>query len=58
MEGDIITLQDIYIFEQTGIDEKGTIIGRFRATGIRPKFLNKFEEAGIEVPPGMFVNYD
>jgi pilus assembly protein CpaF len=58
MEGDVITLQDIYIFDQTGIDEKGTIIGRFRATGIRPKFLNKFDEAGIKVPPGMFVNYD
>ena len=58
MEGDVITLQDIYIFEQTGIDEKGTIVGKFRATGIRPKFLNKFEEAGIKVPPGMFVNYD
>ncbi len=57
MEGDVITLQDVYIFEQTGIDEKGTIMGRFRATGIRPKFLSKFEEAGIKVPPGMFVNY-
>ncbi len=57
MEGDVITLQDIYIFEQTGIDEKGTIIGRFRATGIRPKFLDKFEEAGIKAPPGMFANY-
>ena len=58
MEGDIITLQDIYIFEQTGIDEKGIVLGRFRATGIRPKFLQKFEEAGIRVPPGMFLNYE
>ncbi|NLJ59896.1 MAG: CpaF family protein, partial [Firmicutes bacterium] len=57
MEGDVITLQDVYVFEQTEIDEKGTIIGRFKATGIRPKFLSKFEEAGIKVPPGMFVNY-
>lgn len=57
MEGDVITMQDIYIFEQTGVDGDGQALGRFRATGIRPKFLDKFEAAGISVPPGMFVDY-
>jgi pilus assembly protein CpaF len=57
MEGDVITMQDIYVFEQTGVDEEGRVLGRFRATGIRPKFLDKFEASGIRVPPGMFVDY-
>jgi len=57
MEGDVITMQDIYIFEQTGVDADGRVLGRFRATGIRPKFLDKFEASGISVPPGMFVDY-
>ena len=57
MEGDVITMQDIYIFEQTGVDGDGRVMGRFRATGIRPKFLDKFEAAGITVFSGMFVDY-
>jgi len=57
MEGDVITMQDIYLFEQSGVDEEGRALGRFRATGIRPKFLDKFEASGIRVPPGMFVDY-
>ncbi|MEW5865944.1 MAG: CpaF family protein [Bacillota bacterium] len=57
MEGDVITTQDIYVFEQTGVDERGRILGRFTATGIRPKFLERFEAAGISVPPGMFVDF-
>ena len=57
MEGDVITMQDIYLFEQSGVDEEGRALGRFRATGIRPKFLDKFEASGIKVPPGMFVDY-
>jgi pilus assembly protein CpaF len=50
MEGDIITLQDIFIFEKTGIDENGKVMGRFRATGIRPQFTEKLILAGIDVP--------
>ncbi len=57
MEGDVITMQDIYVFEQTGVDEQGRVIGRFKATGIRPKFLERFEAMGIPVPPGMFVDF-
>lgn len=54
MEGDVITLQDIFIFEQTGRDERGKIIGRFKPTGIRPKFLEKLMSNGIVLPNEMF----
>ncbi|MDB5074313.1 MAG: type secretion system protein [Chloroflexi bacterium] len=54
MEGDVIIMQDIFIYEQSGIDERGRIIGRLRPTGIRPKFIDKFEENGIYLPPSVF----
>jgi len=53
MEGDTIVLQDIFVFEQLGI-ENGKIIGRLRPTGIRPKFMEKIEAAGIYLPPEIF----
>jgi pilus assembly protein CpaF len=53
MEGDVIVMQDVFVFEQTGVvDEK--IQGRLRPTGIRPKFVEKFEVAGIHLPQGLF----
>ena len=54
MEGDVITMQEIFHFEQTAIDSKGMVKGRFRATGIRPKFVERFKAAGITVPPDLF----
>ena len=53
MEGDVIVMQDIFIFEQTGI-EGGKIIGRLRPTGIRPKFITRIEAANIHLPPSIF----
>ena len=53
MEGDVIVMQDIFVFEQTGY-EGGKVIGRLRPTGIRPKFMDKIEAAGIHLPPGIF----
>ncbi len=53
MEGEIITMSDIFEFEQTGI-EGGKIIGRIRPTGLRPKFIERIEEAGIHLPPSVF----
>ena len=50
MEGDVVTMTDIYVFEQTGI-ENGKIIGRLRPTGLRPRFYEKIEAAGIHLPP-------
>jgi pilus assembly protein CpaF len=53
MEGDVIVMQDIFVFEQTGVSE-GKIQGRLRPTGIRPKFVEKFETSGIHLPPNVF----
>ncbi|HET6381273.1 MAG TPA: CpaF family protein [candidate division Zixibacteria bacterium] len=53
MEGDVIVMQDIFVFEQTGVVD-GKIQGRLRPTGIRPKFVEKFEAAGIHLPPNVF----
>jgi pilus assembly protein CpaF len=53
MEGDMITLSDIFEFEQTGV-EGGKIVGRIRPTGIRPKFTDRFEASGIYLPPSVF----
>jgi len=54
MEQDIITLQDIFLFEKTGIVESGRVLGRFRATGIRPRFCERLKAAGIVLPPQLF----
>ncbi len=54
MEGDVPLLQDIFMFEQTGLDEKGKIIGNMRPTGARPRFLERFERENIYLPPGIF----
>ncbi|MDH5506402.1 MAG: CpaF family protein [Anaerolineae bacterium] len=53
MEGDIITLTDIFVFEQIGYEE-GKIIGQMRATGLRPKFMDKIEAEGIHLPASIF----
>jgi pilus assembly protein CpaF len=53
MEGDVITMSDIFEFEQTGL-EAGKVIGRIRPTGLRPKFIDKIEGAGIHLPPSVF----
>ena len=53
MEGDVITTTDIFIFEQTGF-ENGKVLGRLRPSGLRPKFMDKLEGAGIHLPPSIF----
>jgi pilus assembly protein CpaF len=54
MEGDIITMQEIYHFNQTGIAPDGTVQGHFRATGVRPKFMGRLKSYGLEVPDETF----
>ena len=54
MEGDIITMQDIFVFEKTGITPEGKVTGRFRATGVRPKCWERMRTAGVHLPPEMF----
>jgi pilus assembly protein CpaF len=53
MEGDVIVMQDVFKFEQLGI-ENGKILGRLQPTGIRPKFTDTLEAAGIQLPPEVF----
>ncbi len=53
MEGDVVVMQEIFVFEQTGL-EGGKIVGRMKPTGIRPKFIEKFEAANIYLPPNIF----
>src|SRR5512144_180051 len=53
MEGDVITMTDLFVFEQTGI-ENGQILGKLRPTGLRPKFIDRIEAAGIHLPPSIF----
>ncbi len=53
MEGEVITMTDIFVFEQTGV-ENAQIMGRLRPTGLRPKFMDKIEATGINLPPSIF----
>lgn len=55
MEGDIVTMQDIFLFDfSMGVDDEGHFIGRVKSTGIRPRFLEKLEDQGIDVEPELF----
>jgi pilus assembly protein CpaF len=54
MEGDVLTLQEIFSFKQTSIDPTGKIKGRFQFHGIRPKFIDRFLTSGIEISPDLF----
>ena len=55
MEGDVVTMQDLFRFHQSGIDNDGRVTGEFRPTGIRPRFADKFEVIGIHLPADMFM---
>jgi pilus assembly protein CpaF len=54
MEGEVITMQDIFLFERAGLTQQGKVAGRFRATGIRPKCTEKLAAVGIQLPMTMF----
>jgi pilus assembly protein CpaF len=54
MEGEVVTLQDIFVFEKRGLNPDGHVVGRFAATGIRPKFYEKLLSAGIRLRPDLF----
>ncbi len=56
MQGDIITLQDIFTFKQEGINKEGKIVGKFQASGFIPKFVETLEKKGYKVPRGLFTN--
>jgi pilus assembly protein CpaF len=54
MEGEIVTMQDIFVFRKRGIRESGEVLGDFVATGIRPKFSERLLVAGVQLPISMF----
>ena len=54
MEGDIITMQELYAFKQTGVAKDGTVQGHFAATGLRPKFGDRLKSFGIALPDSLF----
>lgn len=54
MEGEVITLQDIFLFDQVGVRDDGKVLGRLRPTGIRPKFIERLEVSGIFLPELLF----
>src|SRR6476659_3175704 len=54
MEGDVITMQEIFMFEKAGVTQEGKVVGRFRATGVRPKACDRLKASGIHLPADMF----
>jgi len=54
MEGDVITMQEIFAYELLGLDEERNVRGRFITTGIRPKFMKRLEAMGIQIPVQIF----
>jgi pilus assembly protein CpaF len=54
MEGDVITMQEIFLFEKLGVTQDGKVIGRFRATGVRPKVCERLKASGVHLPADMF----
>ena len=54
MQGEVITTQDLFLYEQVGVDNDGRVVGRLRPTGLRPSFMDAFEVAGIHLPPTIF----
>jgi pilus assembly protein CpaF len=56
MEGDVVSMQEIFGFHQVGLDDNGNVVGEFRATGIRPTFADHVESRGIYLSPDMFAS--
>ena len=56
MEGAVITTQELYVFERAGLDENKRVRGTFRTTGIRPKFTERLEAAGIHFDKDAFLS--
>ena len=54
MTADVVSMQDVFVFEKLGIDAGGRVLGRFKATGVSPKFADKLKVSGIHLPPSTF----
>jgi pilus assembly protein CpaF len=55
MEGDVITMQEIFAYHQTGVDASGNILGHFQACGVRPRFVERLQAFGIDLPERIFA---
>src|SRR5947199_2346079 len=56
MEGDVITMQEIFHFERRGVDKEGKVVGQFKATGVRPRFAERLKQYGMQLPRVFFDN--
>jgi pilus assembly protein CpaF len=56
MEGEVITMQELFVFERQGLNPDGSVKGEFRPTGIRPKFADNLKARGIPMPGGLFFD--
>jgi pilus assembly protein CpaF len=54
LEGEQVTMQDIFLFEKSGVAENGKVLGRFKATGVRPRFFETLRASGIQLPASLF----
>jgi len=54
MEGETITMQEIFKYERSGVDSQGQVLGRFKPTGIRPRFAEKLKACGLQLPRVFF----
>ena len=54
MEGSVVTMQDVFIFQRKGVAEDGTVLGEYRPTGIRPRFIDRLRISGVNIPAGIF----
>jgi pilus assembly protein CpaF len=55
MEGEVITMQEIYRFRRRGISSEGKVVGQYEATGVRPQFVERLQIAGVDLPPHLFA---
>jgi pilus assembly protein CpaF len=55
MQGDIVSLQDIFVYKQDGLDKRRKVIGRYVATGFIPKFVEQIEAKGLKIPRSLFT---
>jgi pilus assembly protein CpaF len=58
MEGEVITMQDLFLFDRMGMDADGTVLGTFRATGIRPRCADRLQAYGVSLAETLFANSD
>jgi pilus assembly protein CpaF len=54
MEADVVSMQDLFVFEKQGVSSEGRVVGNFNATGIRPKFAERLKAVGFDLPLNMF----